>query len=350
MILNYGGVKMANRRNMLAAVFERKGVLNVKEIPVPKIKNPDDVLIKVNAISICGTDVRALTDPPAFLFTEGIVVGHELNGIVEEIGENVTNVKVGDSVVVHPNNWCEKCFYCRTGRINLCENFTHIGDKVDGGMAEYACVPEKLVYKIRKDIPPYIACLTEPLACVLNPVQSVRVCPGENVVVLGAGPIGIIFMLLYKSAGAKVFISDTSEKRREFALGLGADFVLDPGSQNLEKEIREKTKIGADIVVDAVGMLLDQAIKLVRKGGDVILFGINERAQVQLNEAPIVFNEINIHGKFITKGTFPAAINIIENKIIPIEKLVTHRLPIHEIKKGLELMKSGEGMKVVIEM
>jgi threonine dehydrogenase-like Zn-dependent dehydrogenase len=131
---------------------------------------------------------------------------------------------------------------------------------------------------------------------------------------------------------------------------LGADIVLDPVAQNVELEIKNETGIGADIVVDAVGILLDQAIKLVRKGGSVVLFGINEAAKVQFNQAPIVFNEINIHGKFITKGTFPDAIRIIENEIIPIERLVTHRLPIQEVKKGLELMKSGEGCKVIIEL
>ncbi len=341
---------MPDKEKMTAAVFERKGVLNIKEIPVPEIRNPDDVLIKVKAVSICGTDVRALTDPPAFLFTEDIVIGHELNGIVERVGENVTNAAVGDSVVVHPNNWCGKCDYCRTGHINLCENFTHIGDKVDGAMAEYACVPEKLVYKIKKDVPPYIACLTEPLACVLNPTRDIRIQPGGSVVILGAGPIGLIFMMLYKAAGAKVIMLDPLENRRTFALELGADFVLDSRAQGVEREIKKETGIGADIVVDAVGTLMDQTIRLVRKGGDVILFGINEASKVQLNQAPIIFNEINIHGRFITKGTFPDAVKIIENKIIPIEKLVTHRLPIQEVKKGLALMKSGEGCKVIIEL
>ena len=341
---------MPDKEKMTAAVFERKGVLTVKEVPVPGIKSQDDVLIRVKAVSICGTDVRALTDPPAFLFTEGIVVGHELNGIVEKIGECVTNVQVGDSVVVHPNNWCGKCLYCRTGHINLCENFTHIGDKVDGAMAEYVCVSEKLVYKIRDDIPPYIACLTEPLACVLNPTQEIRVNPGGSVVVIGAGPIGLIFMLIYKAAGAKVIMLDPLKNRREFALDLGADLALDPKTEDVGKIIKRETVIGADIVVDAVGFVMDQAICLARKGGSVILFGINEAAKVELNQAPIVFNEINIHGRFITKGTFPDAIKMIEDKIIPIEKLVTHRLPLRDVKKGLELMKSGEGCKVVIEL
>lgn len=341
---------MSDKENMTAAVFERKGVLNIKEIPVPSVKKPEDVLIRVKAVSLCGTDVRALTDPPAFLFTEGIVIGHEFNGIVEAVGEAVTNVRVGDSVVIHPNNWCGKCYYCRTGHINLCENFTHIGDKVDGAMAEYACVPEKLVYKIDSNVSPHIACLTEPLACVLNPTQEIRVKPGGSVVILGAGPIGLIFMMLYKAAGAKVIMTDTLENRRKFAIELGADLVLDPETQDVAQEIRKMTEVGADIVVDAVGVLMDQSIKLVRKGGSIILFGINEAYKVQLNQAPIVFNEINIYGKFITKGTFPDAISLIENNIIPIEKLVTHRLPIDEVKRGLELMKSGEGCKVVIEM
>jgi threonine dehydrogenase-like Zn-dependent dehydrogenase len=211
-------------------------------------------------------------------------------------------------------------------------------------------VPEKLVYKIHDSVPPHVACLTEPLACVLNPVQEIRANPGNSVVILGAGPIGLIFMMLYKASGAKVIMLDTLKNRREFALELGADIVLDPVAKNVELEIKNETGIGADIVVDAVGILLDQAIKLVRKGGSVVLFGINEAAKVQFNQAPIVFNEINIHGKFITKGTFPEAIRIIENEIIPIERLVTHRLPIQEVKKGLELMKSGEGCKVIIEL
>lgn len=341
---------MSDSGKMTAAVFEQKGVLKIKEIPIPSVKNPDDVLIRIKAVSICGTDVRALTDPPAFLFTEGIVIGHECNGVVEAIGNDVTNVKVGDSVVVHPNNWCGKCHYCRTGHINLCENFTHIGDKVDGTMAEFACVPEKLVYPIHSSVPPYVACLAEPLACVLNPVQEIRANPGNSVVIFGAGPIGLIFMMLYKAAGAKVIMLDTLKNRREFALELGADLVLDPAAQDIGREVKKETKIGADIVIDAVGVLLDQAIKVVRKGGSIVLFGINEAASVEFCQAPIVFNEINIFGRFITKGTFPDAVKIIENEMIPIEKLVTHRLPIEEVHKGLALMKSGEGCKVVIEI
>ncbi len=335
---------------MTAAVFEKAGVLSIKQVPVPQISSQDEVLIKVEAISICGTDVRGLSDPPEFLFREGVIIGHECTGTVAEVGKSVTNVSVGDKVVVHPNQWCGKCYYCRTGQTNLCENFKHVGDSRDGAMAEYLCVPEKLVYRISEDVPVNIACLVEPLACVLNATKSLRIHPGENAVVLGGGPIGLIFMMLYKAAGATVFVSDISERRREFALKLGADYVIDPNSENITEFVRNKTKIGADIVTDAVGMLVDQAITLVKKGGDIVLFGINERAKVQINQAPIVFNEINIHGRFITKGTFPSAISIIENKVIPIEKLITHSIPLQDAKKGIDMMASGEGVKVIVKI
>jgi len=338
------------KETMKAAVFEKIGVLNVREVPVPKITNRDDVLLKVEAISICGTDVRALSDPPEFLFKEGVIIGHEFCGIVEETGEDVTRVKAGDKVVIHPNIWCGKCPYCIMGLTNLCENFRHIGDSTDGGMAEYACVPEKMVYAIRKDVPSYIACLAEPLACVLNATQQVPAYPGDTAVVLGAGPIGLIFTMLYKAAGAKVIVSDISEKRRAFALELGADYTIDPATQDLEAEVKKITKIGADLVADAVGVLLPEAVKVIRKAGNIVLFGINERVRVELNEVSVLSKEIKIHGSYISRGKFPRAIRILEDGSILIEKLIYRRLPLEQVREGIEMMRRGEGAKVVIEL
>lgn len=338
------------KTKMTAAVYEGNGVLNVKEIAVPEIKNADDVKIRVHAVSICGTDVRALTKPQAYEFHDGIVVGHECTGEVVAIGEAVTNVAVGDQVVVHPNNGCGKCYYCRTGKINLCENFKHIGDTVDGVMAEYAVVPEKLVYRISKEIPTHLACLAEPLACVLNGTETVRAHPGETVVVQGAGPIGLLFVMLYKAAGATVVVSDIAEGRGALALSIGADIYINPAKEDLAARVQKETGIGADIVVDAVGVLLGTSIPLVKKGGHILVFGLNTAAEVTIKPAQIVMNEIQIHGTYIAKGTFPMATKILEKGLLPVEKIVTHRLPIQEIERGLQLMKSGEGSKVVIEI
>lgn len=341
---------MVKKDTMTAAVFEKVGILKIKKVPIPRICKPDEVLIKVDAVSICGTDLHALTNPPAFFFKEGIVIGHECAGFVEEVGADVTNVQEGDKVVIHPNIWCGKCYYCRTGQTNLCDHFIHIGDKIDGAMAEYICVPERMAYKISQSVPSHIACLTEPLACVLNATMEVRIHPGENAIILGAGPIGLIFLLLYKAAGATVAISDVSEKRREVALKLGADYVIDPNFKNIENEVKRITKTGAHVVTDTVGHLLDQAIHLVQKGGHIVLFGINQKLKSSVGQSQVVFNEIKIHGTFIAKGTFPMAVDMIEKKVIPIEKLVSHRLNIEDIEKGFALMHSGEGIKVVIEM
>lgn len=341
---------MQNSNQMIAAVYEGDGVLAVKKIAVPEVVRADDVKIRVHAVSICGTDVRALTKPQAYAFHDNIVVGHECTGEVVEIGAAVTNVAVGDQVVVHPNNGCGKCVYCRTGKINLCERFAHIGDTVDGVLAEYAVVPEKLVYPIDSRIPAHLACLAEPLACVLNGTETVRAHPGETVVVQGAGPIGLLFVMLYKAAGATVIVSDLSESRGALARSVGADAYVNPAKDDLRACVLAETGVGADIVVDAVGVLLGESIPLVKKGGHVLVFGLNTAAEIKLRPAEIVMNEIQIHGTYIAKGTFPMAVRILEKGLLPLERIVPHRLPIEQIEQGLELMKSGEGSKVVIEI
>ena len=342
---------MSKKNTMKAAYYEKKGVFDVRDIPVPQIKNPTDILIKVQAISICGTDVRALAEPAVYEFHEGIVVGHECVAIVEDTGTGVTTVKPGDRVVIHPNVGCGGCYYCRTGKINLCADFQHLGDFVDGVMAEYAVVPERQAYIINDKVPSHLACLAEPLACVLNGTTTVRVHPGETVLVLGAGPIGLLFAMLYKAAGATVIVSDIAENRGKLALDINADYYINPQKENLEERVKEITGgIGADIVTDAVGVLLEDGIKNVKKGGDVLIFGLNSVATSTLHPAEVVMNEIKVHGTYIAKGTFPMAVKILENEILPIDKIVTHRLPIEEVKKGLQLMKTGEGVKVIIEM
>ncbi|MCH1981427.1 alcohol dehydrogenase catalytic domain-containing protein [Ruminococcus sp. OA3] len=339
---------------MRGTKFNKNGVgqerCPIVQVPKPQITRPDEVLIRIEAVSICGTDVRALANPPAFDFVDGIVVGHEGCGIVEEVGEDVTNCKVGDKVVVHPNIWCGKCEPCRTGHINLCENFRHIGDRIDGAMAEYLCIEERMVYVIDSEVPSYIGALTEPLACVLNGTTTVKAKPGDEVVVLGGGPIGLIFAMLYKAAGAHVTVSEPMEYRRDLALKLGCDVTVNPKEADLETELRTYAPEGADIVVDAVGVMLPVALQIARKGGQIVVFGVNQTAQVTIPQYPITEKELTIRGTYITKGTFPLAIRIIENKLIPIDKLITHRLPLEQLLDGIDLMVKGTAGKVVIEI
>lgn len=345
---------MKKSEMMRGAKFNQNGT-GARRAPItmvqkPHITGPDDVLIRVEAVAICGTDVRALADPPAFDFVDGIIVGHEACGIVEAVGPNVTNCQVGDKVVVHPNIWCGKCPACREGHINLCENFRHIGDRIDGAMAEYLCIEERMVYKIRNDVPSHIAALAEPLACVLNGTTSCKSHPGETVAVLGGGPIGQLFAMLYQASGAKVILSEPSVYRRELAHTLGIETTVNPFEEDLDAVIRTHSPVGADIVVDALGTMLPTALQIARKGGHITVFGVNQTAHVNIGQYPITEKELTVQGTYITKGTMPLAVRIIENGLIPIGKLVTHRLPLEQLMEGIELSKRGAAGKVVIEI
>lgn len=285
--------------NMLAAVFEAEGKLTLKEVPVPLIQRDDDVLIEVRAVSICGTDVHIVEVPPGFIATPNTILGHELAGEVVAIGSGVKTLQTGDRVVVNPNDYCGTCQYCKINLPNQCENLAALGIHVNGGFAKYCRVSEKVCHKISSSVPPDIAAFAEPLACVINGTQKIRVQPGETVVVLGAGPIGLLFLQMFKASGAsKVIVSETSEYRRGFAKDCGADMVVDPLTESLEEIVLKETGIGVDVVVDVVGSLMDQGIKLTRKGGKLLIFGVNTKAVAHIPQCEVTFKELQILGNW----------------------------------------------------
>lgn len=338
-------------KTMMAAVFEKPGYLAVKEWPMPEVRNTDDVLVKLEAGAICGSDTRALMDPPEFVYVENIVMGHESAGKVIETGAEVTGLEPGDRVVIHPNLWCGKCHACRTGHINLCTDIIHLGNMIDGTLAEYAVIPERLLYKISDSVPVEVAALAEPLACVLNGTQRARPHPGETALVLGAGPIGLIFASIYKASGArKVFVTEVSPLRAQKAVEIGVDRVIDPSKEDLEQIIMDETDgVGVDVIADAVGLLLPDGVKAAKKGASVVCFGLNEARPIELMQAQLTFKELKIYGAYIASGTFPLAVTILEHNVLPMQKLITHRFPLKDTQKGFDAMYSGEGLKVIIE-
>lgn len=334
---------------MLAAVFEGKGRLNLKEVLTPEIKKPDEVLLQVERASICGTDMRILEVPPGHPATEGVILSHEYTGKVLEVGEAVTQFKKGDRVVVDPNITCGNCSYCKMGIPNMCENMTTLGIFINGGFARYNVAPAKVLHKVSPDLLSELAVFTEPLSCVVSATQRLKVHPGEVVVVLGAGPIGLLFIQMFKASGAgKIIVSEISEYRAKFAYESGASRVVNPLKDNLERIVKEETVVGADVVVDAVGTLVKSAIAIVRRGGRILLFGQNYQARAQVAQNDITKNELTLMGSFIARFTFPFAIKIIESKVLNLEKLITHKLPLEKIHKGIEAMRKGEAIKVII--
>ncbi|MGI5850169.1 MAG: alcohol dehydrogenase catalytic domain-containing protein [Christensenellales bacterium] len=337
---------------MDAIVYTGIGKYEFKQIPKARIEKPDEVLLKVEAASICGTDVHILNVPPEFPAATGIALGHEFVGEIIEIGSKVTAFKAGDRVTMDPNIPCGNCYLCKYGHPNLCKNMYVLGTTVNGFFAQYAAAPEKALAKISKKIPAHIAVYAEPLTCVMGGVDKSRLLPGETALVLGAGPIGIYFASLYKANGAaKVIISEVSEYRIAKAKECGINFVINPNEEDLyEAVLKETDGKGADIVTDAIGTQLTSAIQCVRPRGRIILFGANSNAKQTISQFDILYKELSIFGNYIGPFRLLDAIRVLETGIITdtLEKLVTHKLPLRDFGIGLDAMRKGEAMEVVL--
>jgi len=335
---------------MTAAVFEGEGRLAIKDAPRPKVRRGDEVLIKVLACGVCGTDLHILSVPPGHPATPGVILGHEYTGEVVDVGDEVSNVRPGDRVVVDPNVTCGYCRYCQAGMRHMCSNMTTLGIFIDGGFAPYNVAPAGAVYPIDSSVPPHLAAFAEILACIANGARKVMVQPGDSVVILGAGPAGLLFTQVAKAAGAgTLIVVETSPFRRRFALESGADIAVDPREVDLKEIVMEKTRVGADVVVDAVGSLFGTALPLVRRQGKVLLFGMDQTSTTPIRQVDITRNEIQVIGSYIADFTFPAAIKMIESGVLPLEKLITHRLPVGELQTGLDALKNREAIKIIVD-
>ncbi len=334
---------------MLAAVFEGEGKLELKEVPVPTVTKPDDVLLEVEACGVCGTDVHICEVPPGHPATLGAILGHEYVGKVLEVGEEVAHFKPGDRVVIAPNLHCGLCRYCQEGRPNQCEDFTTLGIYLDGGFAKYNLAPERALYRISNGLPSDEAVFTELLSCVVGGTQKARLHPGESVAILGSGPVGLMFALIFKAGGAgKIIMTDISPFRLEFARKIGGDVIVNPQERDPIEVIMDETRGGADVVVDAVGSLFPQAVAVCNLGGRIVLFGMNQQAQPVVHQYTITRHELTIYGTYIGINTFPVAIKMLESGAVKPSVLITHRLPLEDIHKGFDAARAGQAIKVVI--
>lgn len=335
---------------MKAAVFEQTGSFVLKDVPVPAIEADDQVLLQVDAVSICGTDVHITADPPGYAATPGTILGHELVGTVVKTGGAVGHLVPGDRVVVNPNNYCGVCVYCRKNLPNLCLGIEPLGIDFDGAFAKYCVVNGKVAYKISKEVPVEEASCAEPLACAVNGLKKVNVLPGESAVVVGGGPIGLMIAMLLKASGITTgFLLETSPFRQEFAQKLDIGTVIDPAQQDAKAIVMERTGIGADYVFDVTGSQLMTSLDLVRKGGTVVLFGVNDKAVSQLPQHVVTKSEVQVLGTWLANATFPEAVRILEEKAIDVAALITDVLPLEEVHQGLEKLAKGEAVKVIIK-
>jgi 2-desacetyl-2-hydroxyethyl bacteriochlorophyllide A dehydrogenase len=334
---------------MRAAVFAREGVVEVRDVPEPAIVRDDDVIVRVAACGICGSDLRALAVPPMMTFDEGVVMGHEFVGEVVDAGPAAADL-VGRRVAVLPNINCGRCAYCKAGQLNRCEDFRHVGASRDGAFAERVVVPAEYAHLVPDGLSDDVAALAEPLACVLNGTTRAGLRPGTSTLVLGAGPIGLLFVVVAKLAGARpIVVSEPSPARAPRALAAGADVVVDPSAESVPAVAREYTGgLGVEVAIDALGSLLPDALDSLRKGGKAIVFGMDDRARCEVAPSRIAARELSIEGVYITKGTFPLALKLLAEHTEDFAALITHRIPLEKIATGVEAMRDGSAVKALV--
>jgi 2-desacetyl-2-hydroxyethyl bacteriochlorophyllide A dehydrogenase len=339
------------KNKMRAAVFEGNGVLSIKEVATPQIQKADDIIVQVEMCSICGTDVHIMSVPPGYIAKPGTILGHELVGKIVAAGPGAKNLKVGDRVVTNPNDYCGVCVYCQHNLPNLCENIIPMGIGAHGGFAEYVRVSEKVAYKVSDGLPSEIAAFAEPLACVVHASERIPVNPSDSVLIYGAGPIGLLFIQILKARGARpIIVSEPSSLRREYAVKCGADYVVDPMHEDVNSFVVKNTRIGVDFAIDVVGSQVWEGVQAVRKGGTVLLFGFNAKAKPSVEQHQITNREVSVLGTWLANDAFPKAVKILESGMLNLRPLITHTLPLEKTPEAIEILRKGEGIKILIDL
>jgi threonine dehydrogenase-like Zn-dependent dehydrogenase len=333
---------------MRAVVFRRTGEWRCDDVPVPRLEAPDQALLRVERVGICATDVRIVSDPPGQPAMPGSILGHEYVGSVVEVGPAVRDLGSGDRVVVDPHVTCGRCDYCRLGMASVCEHMTTLGIFCDGGLAEFNVAPARALHRISREVPLDYAILAEPLSSALDMLELAALSPGEPVAILEAGPIGLLLLLVLRSAGAgKILVVEASALRRQVAAELGADRVVDPSSADGVAQLRAAG--GADLVVDTAGTLLPEALGLTRPGGRVLLLGTNRHAERPISKYLVTADEVVMAGSFVRRTAFPKVVRVLEAHLLPLERLITHRVSLGAVDRGLAALRAGEAIQVVVE-
>ena len=346
---------------MRAAVYRGKGRVVVEDVPVPQI-TAGEVLIRVAACGICGTDIKKIDH--GFVSAPQIF-GHEVAGTVVAVGSGVTKWKPGDRVMSFHHIPCGACFYCERRLYSQCAGYKKVGlsagfDPNGGGFAQYVrampWIAQNGMLAIPNEVSFEEATFIEPVDTCIKAVEKARVAAGETVLIIGQGPIGLLLMMLSKLEGAVVIGSDPMPERRAKSLSLGADLALDPRQGQLADEIRLRTEgRGADAVLVAVPLpaALTDALAIARPGGRILLFAQNDpKMRIEFPAA-----EVGVEEKEIL-GSYSAAVDrqeesarLIFSRQLPVRKLISHQFPLEDINRALQLAAhpEGESLKVVIQ-
>ncbi len=317
---------------------------------------PGQVIIDVRAAGLCGTDLSLYNwtestvrqfrpEPP-------LVMGHEFSGVVAEVGPGVTGLRVGDRVTANPIMCCGHCYYCRSGRHSICDDRPMLGMRLNGCFARFVAVRQENVYPVPAAVSFEAAAMSEVLCVALHTVDRIPVGPGDTGVVVGAGPLGFLVLLAARAAGASRIVMTglgVDRERLRVAEALGAHTIVADEADPAEA-VRDMTRgLGADVVFECTGHPsgVPQALSLVRKGGRIGVLGMGH-ADSSFNTAILSYREVELIGvRAYDPKVWHRSYDVLASHQFPLEDLVTHRLPLEDAERGIELMRSKQGLKVM---
>lgn len=338
---------------MKAILVEAPGKIRLIEKEMPVIMKDTEVLIKMTAVGVCGSDVHIVHGSHPYVQYPRII-GHEGAGKVVEKGSAVTELEIGDGVVVEPIQYCGECYACRKGRHNVCENLRVTGVHDDGTYQEYMVLDQKQLHKYDASLTPEQAVAAEPYTIGAQANARANVSEGDYVLVHGAGPIGLITCDLATSLGGICIVSELNESRLEMAREFGAKYVINPGKENLKERVMEITNgMGANIIFEAAGVpkLMEDSLELASVAGTIIPMTFGAKP-IPINFGLVNKKELTIGGTRMECDCFPGILESFPERTDRLNKLVTHTFALEDYEKAFEAFtdKSSGSCKVIMVM
>jgi L-iditol 2-dehydrogenase len=345
---------------MQAAVYRGVNDVRLETVPVPQI-GAGEMLVRVHSCGVCGTDLKKIATGS---HSAPRIFGHETSGTVAAVGENVSQYRPGDRVVVFHHIPCRDCFYCRSKTFAQCATYKKVGctagfEPSGGGFAEYVRVMDWIVERGTVRIPDGVsfeqACFVEPVNTCMKGIEALRLHQGEKVLTIGQGPIGIILSVLAKRAGATIITSDLYPERLRIGASSGLETSIDASRADVVERVRELTEgRGADAVILAVGgnSLIRTAMDAARPGGRILLFAQTQHGEAMIDPAAICVDEKTLVGSYSASVDLQEdSVRFVMNREMDLEGLVSHRFPLSQSAQALDLAAHPQpsSMKIMIE-
>lgn len=334
---------------MKAVVSHGVGDFRIEDVPMPPVYD-GEVLVEIHYCGVCGTDVHQYHGH--WELEVGATPGHEISGLVKEVGPQVERFAPGDRVALNPGVTCQICDFCRSGRVDLCSHRVSLYHYRRGGFAEYTVLPERQIYKLPEGLPLECGAFLEPAGACVHGIDRAEIKPGQSVAVLGGGAAGLMLMQLALLSGAsKVFLIEPQEGRRRLAEELGATATINPVTDNAVEALKDLSGGGVDLAIESAGLAVtaSQCLEVVKRGGRIVLFGVcDPQDRVEFSPYLVFRNELTIAGTVMIHDAFPRTLELLASQRLRVQPLISHMIPLERFQEALDMHERNEGVKLLI--